>query len=284
MNYVDFYGKKVSKLIIGDNPITGHSYITHRIPGKEMLEYYTTENVLKLLFEAEALGINTMLPLAHPYIIRVLGEYKRAGGKIQFIFQPYMPMDQRASIREMMALEPIGIYHQGTTTDYNHETGNDAKTIEQIKQYREEMPGVPVGIGTHRPDVIRMCESEGWDVDFYMACMHNGRRDREGEPSGFLTGKTKENLSFYGCDRPIMLDTLKNVEKPIIAFKIFAGGQMLVDKEPDEKKQIIKGVYEEVFTSLKPNDFAAMGVFQRDSDQVRENVELYNEWAASKNN
>lgn len=280
MNYVDFFGKQVSKLIVGDNPITGHSYITHRVTGDKMLEYYTTENVLKLLFEIEEQGINTMLPLADPYVLRVLKEFKRAGGKMQFIFQPYMPVDIDVSIQQMMALEPIGIYHQGTTTDYNYEMGNCAATLETIKKYREM--GIPVGLGTHRPDVITKSESEGWDVDFYMACLHNGRRGREGEPSGFLTGKTKENLSFYGCDRKIMLDCLQEVKKPIIAFKIFAGGQMLCEKSGQEKKDVIRGVYEEVFTALKPNDFAAMGVFQRDEDQLKENVELYNEWHASK--
>ena len=82
MQYVDFFGKKVSKLIVGDNPITGHSYIPHITSGTDMIDYYKTENVLKLLFELEELGVNTMLPLAHPYILRVLGEFKRAGGKM----------------------------------------------------------------------------------------------------------------------------------------------------------------------------------------------------------
>ena len=79
-----------------------------------------------------------------------------------------------------------------------------------------------------------------------------------------------------------MLNTLKNVEKPIIVFKIFAGGQMLVDEPADKKRKIIKGVYEEIFPQLKPNDFAAMGVFQRDEDQLKENVDIFNEWAAGK--
>ena len=279
MQYVDFFGKKVSKLIVGDNPFNGHSYITHITPGTEMVEFYTTENILKTLFEIQDLGINTMLPLADPYIIRVLKEFERAGGKMQYIFQPYMPMRQEVSVRQMLSLQnTIGIYHQGTTTDYNHETGNDETTRAQIAQYRELAPELPIGLGTHRPDVIRMCEEEGWDVDFYLACMHNGRRNREGEPSGFLSGKTKENLSFYACDRQIMLDTLKPVTKPVVAFKIFAGGQMLCNKQGQEKKDAIKGVYEEIFPQLKPNDFAAMGVFQRDEDQLRENVELFNEW------
>ena len=69
-----------------------------------------------------------------------------------------------------------------------------------------------------------------------------------------------------------MLDCLKKVNKPIIAFKIFAGGQIFYGKTEEEKRQTIKDVYTEVFTALKPNDFAAMGVFQRDKDELSENV------------
>ncbi len=280
MEYVDFFGHKVSKLIVGDNPITGHSYIAYKITGADMMKYYTTENVLKLLFEIEASGINTMLPLSDPYILRILKEYKYAGGKMQFIFQPYMPVREDVRIRQMMELEPIGVYHQGTTTDKLFECGEYEEIKRGLKAYHEM--GIPVGLGTHRPDVIEMSEREGWDVDFYMACMQNARIGREREDSGFLTGKPKNNITFHPDHRPVMLNTLKNVEKPIIVFKIFAGGQMLVDEPADKKREIIKGVYEEIFPQLKPNDFAAMGVFQRDEDQLKENVDIFNEWAAGK--
>ena len=88
MNTVDFFGHKVSKLIVGDNPINGHSYIEDKITGKEMKEFYTSERIKEALFEIEEQGYNTMLPLADPYIIRILQEYQREGGKMQFIFQP----------------------------------------------------------------------------------------------------------------------------------------------------------------------------------------------------
>ena len=276
MNTVNFFGHQVSKLIVGDNPFNGHSYITDKIPGSEMKEFYTAEKILEALFEIEANGYNTMLPLADPFIIRLLQEYQRAGGKMQFIFQPYMPMNQDVSMRQIMSLNTIGIYHQGTTTDYLYETGRKDEIVEMIKKYHTM--GIPVGLGTHRPDVIKLSESEGWPVDFYMACMQNGRRNREGEPSGFLTGKTKENLSFYACDRPIMLECLKKIDKPVIAFKIFAGGQMFYGKNEEEKRAAIKGAYEEVFTALKPDDFAAIGVFQRDGNQIKEDADLYKEW------
>ena len=63
MQYVSFFGHSVSKLIVGDNPINGYSYIGHRIPGKEMADFYTTEKIKETLFHMEELGYNTMLPL-----------------------------------------------------------------------------------------------------------------------------------------------------------------------------------------------------------------------------
>ena len=277
MRTVDFFGHQVTKLIVGDNPFNGHSYIEDITPGSEMVEFYTAEKIKETLFELERCGYNTMLPLADPYILRLLTEYEREGGKMQYIFQPYMPMDQDVSMRAMMKLNTIGIYHQGTTTDNLYETGRCDEIIKMLARYREM--GVPVGLGTHRPDVIEKSEREGWDVDFYMACMQNARRDREGEPSGFFSGKTKSQLIFYPEDRPVMLDCLKKVNKPIIAFKIFAGGQMFLKaKTSEEKQQIIKNAYHEVFTALKPNDLAAIGVFQRDSNQAKENANLFNAW------
>ena len=280
MKNAQFFGHEVSKLIIGDNPMTGHSYIEDIITGQEMLDYYTTKNILEALFHMEECGYKTMLPLANPYILRVLTEYRNAGGKMNFIFQPYMPLREEVCIREMMKLEPIGVYHQGTTTDRLWETGHTEEIHARLKAYHTM--GIPVGLGTHHPEVIEQCEREGWDVDFYLACMQNARRGREGEESGFITGKTKSAIRFFPEDRPLMLNALKRVEKPIIAFKIFAGGQMFLGKTEEEKREIIKGAYDEVFTALKPNDVAAIGVFPRDMDQIKQNADLFDEWYNAK--
>lgn len=277
MNTVNFFGHQVTKLIVGDNPFNGHSYIEDKIPGSEMKNWYTAERIKETLREIERCGYNTMLPLADPYIIRILMEYEREGGNLKFIFQPYMAMNQEVSMRQMMELKnTIGIYHQGTTTDFLYEQGRYDEIRRQMEQYREM--GVPVGLGTHMPEVIERAEEENWGADFYVACLQNARRDRHGEPSGFITGKTKAKLIFYPEDRPVMLKLLGQLKKPVIAYKIFAGGQIFLNKTEEEKPAVIKGVYEEVFSALKSDDFAAIGVFQRDANQVRENADLYNEW------
>lgn len=283
MNTVDFFGHKVSKLIVGDNSMTGHSYIEDIAPGADMKKYYTAENIKAALKKIQASGINTMVPLAHPYMTRVFEEFQYDGGEMQFIWQPWVNTDKMTdSIRDLpKSLNTIATYHQGTTTDYHYEREEYDIIKDNIKALKEF--GIPVGIGTHLPEVIERAEEEDWGADFYMACMQNARRGRRGEQSGFITGKTKAHIRFYPEDRPIMLETLKKVEKPIIAFKIFAGGQMFTGKTEEEINGLLKGVYEEVFSALKPNDIAAMGVFQRDNDQITQNVKMYEEWYAEKN-
>ena len=80
MDYVTFFGHLVSKLIVGDNPFNGHSYITDKTTGHEMKTFYTAEKIKETLRTIEASGINTLLPLADPYIIRILQEYELEGG------------------------------------------------------------------------------------------------------------------------------------------------------------------------------------------------------------
>ena len=277
MKYVDFYGNKISKLIVGDNPFNGHSYITDYVPDEEMLDYHTEDRILEAMHKAEDLGINTMLPLADPYIIRILKHYRSNGGKMNFIFQLYAPMNIDVSMRQMLSVDAIGAYISGSFVDVRYETGRNHEILEMLEKLHGM--GIKVGLGTHHPEVVELSEKEGWNTDFYLACMYNLRRQREGEESGFLTGKSKSGVKIYPSDRQIALDTLRGVKKPIIAFKIFGGGQMLVEKNEEQRKAAIMDAYNTVFTSLKPDDAAAIGIFQKYHDQLSEDVFVFNEWA-----
>jgi hypothetical protein len=206
---------------------------------------------------------------------------------MNFIFQTYAPMMlnrevAEISIRQMQSVDPIGAYISGTYTDVRYETGRVNEITDMISFFRNF--DMKLGIGTHRPEFIELSERENWNVDFYMACMYNLRNGREGEESGFITGKNKSNVrTIVPGDRAIMLETLKKVQKPIIAFKIFAGGQMLVEKEEAERRVLIKDTYNTIFNSLKPNDIAVVGVYQRHHDQLTENISVFNEWENARN-
>lgn len=267
---VDFFGTQVSRLFLGDNPINGHSYIPEICPGEEMMDYFTAQRVVESLFHAEALGYTACLPLANGFMIRVIRQYRNEGGKMNWIFQPFPCIPVEVNARQMAACDPIAVYHQGTTTDGLCEAGKVDVIRENIEKLRAT--GKPVGLGTHVPETILRSEEEDWGVDFYMACLHNSRK-RGGEPSGFITGKVK-HLKFFMEDRQEMFEVIRQVQKPCIAFKVLAGGQMFYDKTPDEVPGVVEAAFRETFANIKPTDLATVGFFQRDKDQLRENAEI----------
>jgi len=267
----DFFGNQVTRLALGDNPFCGHSYIHEIHSGGEMMDFYTAQTVLETLFEAEECGINTYVALADPFILRILRQYRNEGGKMNIIFQSYPPIDLKVNVHQMMACNPIGIYHQGGTFDLLVEESNFDLLHSRLDIIRES--GVKVGFGTHVPDVILQAEKENWGVDFYLGCLYNARRTQRGQQSGFITGKPKE-LVFYPGDPPFMYEVVRNVSKPCIVFKLFAGGQAFIGKTQDEIPGVVESIFRETYDNIKPNDFAFMGIFQKYKNQLRENTDI----------
>lgn len=264
----DFFGVQVTRLIVGDNPFSGHSYIEDIVSGKEMLDYYTADNIVKALFDAEKAGYNTYLPLADPFILRVIRQYRNEGGKMNLIFQPYPPISLEINLRQMMECEPIAIYHQGTTTDNLTEAGSIGVLRENIKLIRDS--GVPVGLGTHVPETVMRAEEEDWGIDFYMLSLYNARKNNR-EESSFITGKPK-SLLFYPNDRFKAYEVVKQVQKPFLVYKIFAGGQVFYGKTQEQILVTAENVIKETFENIKPNDFAVVGVYQKHKDMLAENA------------
>ena len=269
---VNFLGHTVTRMIVGDNPQTGHSYIEDRIPGTEMKEFYTPEKILETLFVIQDAGYNTIMPLSTPTNLEILKKFRKLGGKLNIVFQPYTPIPLAESLPMMLELEPIGIYHQGTKTDFYNETGEMDTFYANLELLRNS--GVKFGIGTHVPEHILKSEKEGWGPDFYVFCMYNARRNRKGEDSGFITGKTKAHLVFCPEDRFAAYKIVQQIKKPFIAYKIFAGGQIFAGHAPEEYPAVAEKFIAETYKNIKPGDVACVGVFQRDTDQARGNAEI----------
>ena len=278
MKTVDFLGMPVTRVILGDNPFIGNSYVPDTYPRKEMFDYYQADKVLSALFTAEENGINMYMALADNYLIRLFQQYRRDGGKMNIMFQTWPAHDLQANIYQMMACEPVAIYHQGSTLEeFLREDKKDVlmKRLELIRS-----TGVYVGIGTHVPEIVLQAEREDWGMDFYMTCLYNYQNQRKGEQSSFFTNKPKY-IVFYPEDPPKMYKVIKQVNKPCVAFKIFAGGQVFNDKTPEEIPSVLEEVYTDVFGNIKPNDVACIGVYQKFKNQIKENVEIANKVLAS---
>jgi hypothetical protein len=104
-----------------------------------------------------------------------------------------------------------------------------------------------------------------------MTCLYNARKQQRGQQSGFITGKPKE-LVFYPDDRFLMFDAIRQVAKPCIAFKVFAGGQMFIGKTEDQISDVLDATFREVYGNIKPGDLACIGVFQKQSDELRQDA------------
>ena len=265
----DFYGTQLTRLMLGDNPFIGNSYVPDWMPGDEMLDYFTADKVVETMFEAEKNGINAYMILGEPFILRCLRQYRNEGGKMHLIFQTYPAMDLEINLPQMLKCEPLGIYHQGGTLDTWLYKGEDELVKKRLKMIKDS--GVKMGVGTHSPDVVKRAEAEDWGADFYVNCMYDAYRTKRGEASSFITGKTKHHLVFFPGDPPLMLEAMRGTPKPCIAFKILAGGQRLAKLPPEDMPAEVERAFREAYDGMKPGDFACIGVYQGRFNQLAEN-------------
>jgi len=272
MRTTNFFGTEITRQIFGDNPFNGHSYIPEKYGGEEMIDYYTADNAVKAMFEAEKNGITACMPLATDFILRVLRQYRNEGGKMHIIFQPYPAIDLKINIRMMLDAQPIAIYHQGTTTDNLTESGDIDTLRGNIEMLKDT--GLPIGLGTHVPETVMRSEDESWGVDFYSACLCNARKNDPGRQSGFVTGETKK-LVFDIEDRFDMFKVVQSVQKPFILYKLFAGGQIFLGKNDDEIHQVVVDAYTEVFQSIKDTDVVCFGAFEKYKREIKENADVF---------
>lgn len=275
MRTTTFLGEEFSRLIVGDNPFNGYSYIEGDLSPDEMVSYYTEDHVIETWKKAESLGFTGMLPLADPFIIRCLRHYYEQGGTMKAIFQSFGPMTLEAQLPIALKVKPFGMYLQGGVTDPLFEQGKYDQIEVELKKIRDA--GIRVGLGSHIPEAIEMAEERNWDVDFYVTCLQNARNVRSSREGSFMEGTTEQDshFCFFPEDRPKMLNVIHNASKPCVAFKLFAGGQIFHGKTEEEIPTVLENVYKEVFSMLKPCDVGAIGIFQGRKDQLSQSNEAF---------
>ena len=268
MKTVDFFGTKISRLIVGGNPFNGFSYIIDKVSRDEMLDYYTTDNIIRDLKYAETLGYTAFIATTDDFTRRYYRQYKNEGGKLKWIAQTHVPLDIKVSVNYAIENGAIAIFHQGSQGDGFFANGK----LDIYKQHLEEMrrANIPVGIATHDPEYIKIAENE-FKLDFYMTCLHNMPHNNKNRVSSSVSGLKAETHTFIREDREKMLKTIRSLNKPCIAYKFLGGGNYAFTREG------LKNCFVETYSGIKPNDIAAVGIFQRDKDQLKENALLLEE-------
>jgi hypothetical protein len=217
----------VSRLLLGGNLLT---HFTHSRDLKYVYtlaaQYNTEEKILETLALAESNGVNTLVIHTTPWTDAILRKYKKQGGKIQVIMCPTAVVDDsmeayRQQVRYIADMGINALYLWGVRADELAAKGRSdliAKAVEIVREYN-----LPSGVGAHDIEVIRQCEKGKVDADFYVKTFHHHNYPT-GPKAGEVSGPTAE-IPGYWCSNPgEVIETMKTVGKPWIAFKVMAAG------------------------------------------------------------
>jgi hypothetical protein len=252
-----------NSIIIGGNPFSGNSHINRQVDA-EMMDFFTCAKIKETLFRCMECGINAVQLRGDKHILRMLREFRAEGGSLHWIGQTTPEsLSYKACVNQMAAAGAMAIYHHGTVTDALFKEGNYNEIKSRLDLIRKT--GLPVGLGTHMPEVIEYAEEKKWGVDFYMACVYNlSRIDRV---SSAITGNANEEEPFFEEDIPVMYKTIRSTNKPCITFKILGATRRC------QSQETVKAAFVEAYKNIKPIDIVNVGVYPKDIDQVFLNAE-----------
>jgi len=221
-------GLQVSRLLLGGNLLT---HFTHSRDLKYVYNltahYNTEEKICQTMAVAEAHGVNTLVIHTAPGVVSMLKKYRnQQGGKIQWIICPTAQVDSdpegyATQVRELADEGVDAIYLWGVSADRLVQEGKVdmiAKAVEIAKEH-----GVPSGVGAHDLRVIQQCEQKKIDADFYIKTFHH--HNYPSAPKADELTRVYSEVPGYWCKNPTeVIDFMKGVEKPWIAFKVMAAG------------------------------------------------------------
>lgn len=259
---------EVTRLIIGGNPIYGHSHF-NRILSQYMVAWHTPERVVELLKHAEAHGINTWQNSYAERTLSDLDKYREQGGKMQWLCLGKPDWDQRPELIEAAARrKPIGIAPHGALGDRLHRQDKTDALLTLLKRTRDT--GVLVGLSAHNPALIELAEQKDWPVDYYMCCLYYLTRPRE-QFQKMLGGELTLGEIYVESDPPRMFKAVRATRKPCLVYKILAAGRKV------ENPAQVKEAFKTAFENIKATDAVIVGMYQQQSDQVAQNTGIVRE-------
>lgn len=242
----------ISRLIVGGNPFSGFSHWSRELDW-QMRDYFTAAKIKEVLHNCKANGINTMLLRGDMHILRLIHEFRQEGGDMNWICMSASEFDNfDRHVGQVAQYSPTAMYHHGSVTDAMFKRGEYDELKRRIAVIKEK--GIPAGLGTHMPEVLEYAEEHNWGADFYMGCVYN--ISLEPKP-----GKTGER--FEEEDIPLMYRTIRQIDKPCVAFKILGAGRRCATQEQ------VQAAFNEAFENIKDTDAVAVGMYPKNEDQPK---------------
>jgi len=264
---IPFGDHRLSRLILGANPINGGSHLS-RFVNNQMRHYFTPEQVQVTLKQCQAEGINTWQSgLGN---LAAYQEFVAGGGRMHYIALAADSTDSQSGdnstmLKDLVAGGTLGVAHHGEVTDVFWRRGEMDKVRDYCKRIRDA--GVMVGVSTHIPDVVDHVTSEGWDVDFLMCCVYERHRTREQLLDLLGHVPLPLNEVYLESDPARMYKAMRGTDKVCLAFKILAAGRLC------DRQEWVENAFEQAFRSVKPNDAVIVGMYPEYEDQIGMNAE-----------
>ena len=272
---------KISRLILGGNPTSGGVHMP-RMFNYQIKRYYTPERVVQTLSDCEKNGINvwqTCPTRGFPTNLAMYQRHRAQGGKLHYMSiaadMPASrgPVPDNFSIAAIAEAGAIAIAHWGSFTDRAWRAGKMDQVRDYLKRVRDA--GLVVGVSTHRPDVVDYVESEGWDVDYYMACVYQCERTRE-EVQALLGGHVPAPGTgrevYLESDPPLMFKRIQQTSKTCLAFKILASGRI-------SRQEHVEQAFKETFSQIKAGDAVIVGMYPEHQDELQINADYVRKYS-----
>ncbi len=156
MDVVTIAGVETSRFILGSNPFSGFSH-----QGKDrdlaMKCWYTVARIKETLFEAERLGITSIIARTDFHVIRMLLEYRDEGGKLQWFAQTCPGVGPtEMCVKRAASMNAKACHIHGGVTDNWLAQGQMDQVQPAVDMIREL--GMLAGIAGHNVRVFQWAE------------------------------------------------------------------------------------------------------------------------------
>ncbi len=253
--------RTVTRLIAGYNPVGGHSHLNASI-SNTMRSYFTVERTAEYLNRCAELGINTFQFDLTDKVKQALDIVWDQGSQLQFLCL-HAERAHDDPIKEVVKYKAFAIAHHGGVTDAKFRAGKADKVHDFVKKVHDA--GALAGVSTHCPANLARIQDEGWENDFFMTCFHYVSRTRDEMQKDL--GLVTVGEPFIESDRDTMAETIRQIEKPCLAFKILAAGRRC-----NSQGHVAKA-FKYAFENIKKTDAVIVGMFPRDQDEIKFNVD-----------
>jgi hypothetical protein len=262
---------QVSRLIIGGNPIYGHSHF-NRLLSRHQTDWHTPARVVELLQRCEQVGITAWQNSYAERTLADLDRYRQAGGRMHWLCLGKGDWDDHPErIDDAARRRPIGIAPHGALAERLHRQGRLRVLRDLLQRIRDR--GVLVGLSAHNPALIQLAEDQRWDVDYYMCCLYYLSRPRD-ELVRLLGADLPLGEIYLPSDPPRMFRVIQATRKPCLVYKVLAAGRRV--STPAE----IRRCFETALGNIKATDALIVGMYQQLGDQVGDNAATIREICA----